>query len=74
MICSTARPSSSARQSETYSFLSADPSSRTLQLSKASITLMSGAPWRRNCLQVSPWPTNFRAGTYPKYNGSTDPE
>jgi hypothetical protein len=24
-------------------------------------------------LQVSPWPTNFRAGTYPKYNGSTDP-
>jgi hypothetical protein len=22
---------------------------------------------------VSPWPTNFRAGTYPKYNGSTDP-
>jgi hypothetical protein len=25
-------------------------------------------------LQVSPWPTNFRAGTYPKYNGSTDPK
>jgi hypothetical protein len=24
-------------------------------------------------LQASPWPTNFRAGTYPKYNGSTDP-
>jgi hypothetical protein len=24
-------------------------------------------------LQVSPWPANFRAGTYPKYNGSTDP-
>jgi hypothetical protein len=24
-------------------------------------------------LQVSPWPTNFRAGTYPKYNGRTDP-
>jgi hypothetical protein len=24
-------------------------------------------------LQVSPWPTNFSAGTYPKYNGSTDP-
>jgi hypothetical protein len=24
-------------------------------------------------LQVTPWPTNFRAGTYPKYNGSTDP-
>ena len=24
-------------------------------------------------LQVSPWPTNFRAGTYPKYNDSTDP-
>jgi hypothetical protein len=23
-------------------------------------------------LQTSPWPTNFRAGTYPKYNGSTD--
>jgi hypothetical protein len=23
-------------------------------------------------LQVSPWPTNFRAGTYPKYNGNTD--
>jgi hypothetical protein len=22
---------------------------------------------------VSPWPANFRAGTYPKYNGSTDP-
>jgi hypothetical protein len=22
---------------------------------------------------VSPWPTNFKAGTYPKYNGSTDP-
>jgi hypothetical protein len=22
-------------------------------------------------LQVSPWPANFRAGTYPKYNGST---
>jgi hypothetical protein len=24
-------------------------------------------------LQVSPWLANFRAGTYPKYNGSTDP-
>jgi hypothetical protein len=24
-------------------------------------------------LQVSPWPANFRAGTYPKYNGRTDP-
>jgi hypothetical protein len=24
-------------------------------------------------LQVSPWPVNFRAGTYPKYNGSIDP-
>jgi DNA-binding transcriptional MerR regulator len=24
-------------------------------------------------LQVSPWPANFRAGTYPKYNGNTDP-
>jgi hypothetical protein len=24
-------------------------------------------------LQASPWPTNFRAGTYPKYNDSTDP-
>jgi hypothetical protein len=24
-------------------------------------------------LQVSPWPANFRAGTYPKYNGSNDP-
>jgi hypothetical protein len=24
-------------------------------------------------LQVSPWSANFRAGTYPKYNGSTDP-
>jgi hypothetical protein len=23
-------------------------------------------------LQVTPWPANFRAGTYPKYNGSTD--
>jgi hypothetical protein len=23
-------------------------------------------------LQASPWPANFRAGTYPKYNGSTD--
>jgi hypothetical protein len=23
-------------------------------------------------LQVSPWPANFRVGTYPKYNGSTD--
>jgi hypothetical protein len=23
-------------------------------------------------LQVSPWPANFRAGTYPKYNGSTN--
>jgi hypothetical protein len=23
-------------------------------------------------LQVSSWPANFRAGTYPKYNGSTD--
>jgi hypothetical protein len=22
---------------------------------------------------VSPWPANFTAGTYPKYNGSTDP-
>jgi hypothetical protein len=22
---------------------------------------------------VSPWPANFRAGTYPKYNGITDP-
>jgi hypothetical protein len=24
-------------------------------------------------LQVTPWPANFRTGTYPKYNGSTDP-
>jgi hypothetical protein len=24
-------------------------------------------------LQVSPWPANFSAGTYPKYNSSTDP-
>jgi hypothetical protein len=24
-------------------------------------------------LQVSPWPTNFRAGTYPKYNSCTNP-
>jgi hypothetical protein len=24
-------------------------------------------------LQVSPWPANVRAGTYPKYNGITDP-
>jgi hypothetical protein len=24
-------------------------------------------------LQVSPWSANFRAGTYPKYNGNTDP-
>jgi hypothetical protein len=24
-------------------------------------------------LQVSPSPANFRAGAYPKYNGSTDP-
>jgi hypothetical protein len=24
-------------------------------------------------LHVSPWPANFRAGTYPKYNGNTDP-
>jgi hypothetical protein len=24
-------------------------------------------------LQASPWPANFRASTYPKYNGSTDP-
>jgi DNA-binding transcriptional MerR regulator len=24
-------------------------------------------------LQVSLWPANFRAGTYPKYNGSTNP-
>jgi hypothetical protein len=23
--------------------------------------------------QDSPWPSNFRVGTYPKYNGSTDP-
>jgi hypothetical protein len=45
----TARPSNSARQLETYSFLSADPSSRTPQHSKASTTLMSGVPWRRNC-------------------------
>jgi hypothetical protein len=24
-------------------------------------------------LQASPWPLNYRASTYPKYNGSTDP-
>jgi hypothetical protein len=24
-------------------------------------------------LQASPWPANFRAGTYPKYNDSTNP-
>jgi hypothetical protein len=24
-------------------------------------------------LQASPWPANFRAGTNPRYNGSTDP-
>jgi hypothetical protein len=24
-------------------------------------------------LQASPWSTNFRVGTYPKYNGSTKP-
>jgi hypothetical protein len=44
MICSMTRPSNGAHQSGTYSFLSADPSSRTPQLSKASTTLMSGAP------------------------------
>jgi hypothetical protein len=49
MICSTAHPSNSVLQSETYSFLSADPSSRTPHHSKASTTLMSEVPWRRNC-------------------------
>jgi hypothetical protein len=44
MICSTVRPSNNVRQSETYSFLSADPSSHTPQHSKASTTLMSGVP------------------------------
>jgi hypothetical protein len=24
-------------------------------------------------LQFSPWPSNFKAGAYPKYNGNTDP-
>jgi hypothetical protein len=24
-------------------------------------------------LEASPWPSNFRTGTYPRYNGSTDP-
>jgi hypothetical protein len=24
-------------------------------------------------LQASTWPSNFRVGTYPNYNGSTDP-
>jgi hypothetical protein len=24
-------------------------------------------------LQASPWPNNFRADTYPKYNNNTDP-
>jgi hypothetical protein len=47
-ICSTARPSNSTRQPETYSYPSTDPSSRTPQLSKASTTLMSEAPWLRN--------------------------
>jgi hypothetical protein len=47
-ICSTARPSNSACQPETYSYPSVDPSSRTPQLSKASTTLMSETPWFRN--------------------------
>jgi hypothetical protein len=33
---------------------------------------MSEAPLAPQ-LQVSPWPANFRAGTYLRYNGSTDP-
>jgi hypothetical protein len=47
-ICSVAHPSNSARQPKTYSFPSAGPSIHTLKLSKASTTLMSEAPWRRN--------------------------
>jgi hypothetical protein len=47
-ICSKTRPSNSVCQSETYSFPSADPSFRTPQLSRASTTSMSEAPWRRN--------------------------
>jgi hypothetical protein len=37
-------PPNNACQSETYSFLSADPSCRTPQHSKASTTSMSGVP------------------------------
>jgi hypothetical protein len=40
----TARPSSNARQSETFSFLSVDPSFHTPQHFKASTTSMSGVP------------------------------
>jgi hypothetical protein len=49
LICNTAHPSNSARQSETCSFLSADPSSRTPQHSNVSTTLKSGVLWRRTC-------------------------
>jgi hypothetical protein len=49
LICNTAHPSNSMRHSKTYSFLSADPSSRTPQHSKVSTTLTSGVPWRRTC-------------------------
>jgi hypothetical protein len=41
------------------------------QLSKASTTLMSEAPGSATPSVVVA--RNFRAGTYPKYNGSTDP-
>jgi hypothetical protein len=63
MICSVDRPSNSASQPVTYSYLSVGPSFRMSQLSKGSTTLMSEAPWLRNSKRHLGPPTSGQAPT-----------
>jgi hypothetical protein len=71
MICSMARPSNSAPAGDLFipqcgPFIPHVPAFQGINyLDERSPLALQ--------LQASPWPTNFRAGTYPKYNGSTDP-
>jgi hypothetical protein len=65
------RLSSSTSKPETHSYHSATPSFHSPQLSRGSTTSTSEAPG--STTPSIALAANFRAGTYPKYNGSTEP-
>jgi hypothetical protein len=64
------RLSSNTFESETHSNSNAAPSFHQLPFSRGSTISTSEA--LSSQLQASPRPTNFRAGTYPKYNSNTN--